>query len=235
MEVGVSRMHDKILVIEDDNDLGNLIKDYLEIDGFQVLIANDGLKGVELANDPMIKLIILDIMLPLLDGVEVCKRIRMISKMPILMLSAKSGEMDKILTLGVGADDYMTKPFSPMELVARVKAHIRRYTSFSSDTLSDVKQFGDLIVDSKAYKALLNNKEIPLTSKEFQILDFFTSNPSQVFSKSQVYESVWGYSEYMDENTIAVYVKRLREKLGEYGEKSIKTIWGVGYKWEVIE
>ncbi|WP_346878479.1 MULTISPECIES: response regulator transcription factor [unclassified Clostridium] len=228
-------MHDKILVIEDDNDLGNLIKDYLEIDGFQVLIANDGLKGVELANDPMIKLIILDIMLPLLDGVEVCKRIRMISKMPILMLSAKSGEMDKILTLGVGADDYMTKPFSPMELVARVKAHIRRYTSFSSDTLSDVKQFGDLIVDSKAYKALLNNKEIPLTSKEFQILDFFTSNPSQVFSKSQVYESVWGYSEYMDENTIAVYVKRLREKLGEYGEKSIKTIWGVGYKWEVIE
>ncbi|WP_346847271.1 response regulator transcription factor [uncultured Clostridium sp.] len=228
-------MHDKILVIEDDNDLGNLIKDYLEIDGFQVFIANDGLKGVELANDPMIKLIILDIMLPLLDGVEVCKRIRMISKMPILMLSAKSGEMDKILTLGVGADDYMTKPFSPMELVARVKAHIRRYTSFSSDTLSDVKQFGDLIVDSKAYKALLNNKEIPLTSKEFQILDFFTSNPSQVFSKSQVYESVWGYSEYMDENTIAVYVKRLREKLGEYGEKSIKTIWGVGYKWEVIE
>ncbi len=199
------------------------------------MIANDGLKGVELANDPMIKLIILDIMLPLLDGVEVCKRIRMISKMPILMLSAKSGEMDKILTLGVGADDYMTKPFSPMELVARVKAHIRRYTSFSSDTLSDVKQFGDLIVDSKAYKALLNNKEIPLTSKEFQILDFFTSNPSQVFSKSQVYESVWGYSEYMDENTIAVYVKRLREKLGEYGEKSIKTIWGVGYKWEVIE
>ncbi|WP_346929976.1 response regulator transcription factor [Clostridium sp.] len=228
-------MHDKILVIEDDNDLGNLIKDYLEIDGFQVLIANDGLKGVELANDPMIKLIILDIMLPLLDGVEVCKRIRKISKMPILMLSAKSGEMDKILTLGVGADDYMTKPFSPMELVARVKAHIRRYTSFSSDTLSDIKQFGDLIVDSKAYKALLNNKEVPLTSKEFQILDFFTSNPSQVFSKSQVYESVWGYSEYMDENTIAVYVKRLREKLGEYGEKSIKTIWGVGYKWEIIE
>jgi len=235
MEVGVSKMHDKILVIEDDNDLGNLIKDYLEIDGFQVLIANDGLKGVELANDPMIKLIILDIMLPLLDGVEVCKRIRKISKMPILMLSAKSGEMDKILTLGVGADDYMTKPFSPMELVARVKAHIRRYTSFSSDTLSDIKQFGDLIVDSKAYKALLNNKEVPLTSKEFQILDFFTSNPSQVFSKSQVYESVWGYSEYMDENTIAVYVKRLREKLGEYGEKSIKTIWGVGYKWEIIE
>ncbi|MBU5591323.1 response regulator transcription factor [Clostridium sp. MSJ-4] len=228
-------MGDKILVIEDDNDLGNLIKDYLEIDGFQVLIANDGLKGVNLANDPMIKLIILDIMLPLLDGVEVCKRIRRISKMPILMLSAKSGEMDKILALGVGADDYMTKPFSPMELVARVKAHIRRYTSFSSDIPSDVKQFGDLIVDSKAYKAILYNQEVPLTSKEFQILDFFTSNPSQVFSKSQIYESVWGYSEYMDENTIAVYVKRLREKLGEYGERSIKTIWGVGYKWEIAE
>jgi len=155
--------------------------------------------------------------------------------MPILMLSAKSGEMDKILTLGVGADDYMTKPFSPMELVARVKAHIRRYTSFSSDMLPYVKQFGNLIVDSKGYKAILNSQEVSLTSKEFQILDFFTSNPSQVFSKSQIYENVWGYSEYMDENAIAVYVKRLREKLGEYGEKSIKTIWGVGYKWEIIE
>ena len=228
-------MSDKILVIEDDIDLGNLIKDYLEINEFEVVIANDGLKGIELANDPMIKLIILDIMLPLLDGVEVCKRIRTISKIPILMLSAKSGEMDKILTLGVGADDYMTKPFSQMELVARVKAHIRRYTSFSNDKKSDIKQFGNLIIDSKGYKAILNGKEVSFTSKEFQILDFFTSNPSQVFSKSQVYENVWGYSEYMDENTIAVYVKRIREKLGEYGEKSIKTIWGVGYKWEILE
>lgn len=227
-------MSDKILVIEDDDDLANLIKDYLEINGFHVEIASDGVKGVEMANNHMIKLVILDIMLPLLDGVEVCKRIRTTRDMPILMLTAKSGEMDKILTLGVGADDYMTKPFSPMELVARVKAHVRRYTSFSKDKPSDIKQFGDLIVDSKGYKATLNGKELSLTSKEFQILDFFTSNPSQVFSKSQVYENVWGYSEYMDENTIAVYVKRLREKLGEYGEKSIKTIWGVGYKWEII-
>jgi len=228
-------MGDKILVIEDDYDLANLIKDYLEIDGFQVSIAHNGLKGVEMANDPMVKLIVLDIMLPLLDGVEVCKRIRTISKMPILMLSAKSGEMDKILTLGVGADDYLTKPFSPMELVARVKAHVRRYNLFSSDIPSEVKQFGDLIIDSKGYKTILKGQEVSLTSKEFEILDFFTSNHSQVFSKAQVYENVWGYSEYMDENTIAVYVKRLREKLGEYGEKSIKTIWGVGYKWEKIE
>lgn len=227
-------MSDKILVIEDDDDLANLIKDYLEINGFHVEIASDGVKGVEMANNHMIKLVILDIMLPLLDGVEVCKRIRTTRDMPILMLTAKSGEMDKILTLGVGADDYMTKPFSPMELVARVKAHVRRYTSFSKDKPSDIKQFGELIVDSKGYKATLNGRELSLTSKEFQILDFFTSNPSQVFSKSQVYENVWGYSEYMDENTIAVYVKRLREKLGEYGEKSIKTIWGVGYKWETI-
>lgn len=225
-------MGDKILVIEDDNDLANLIKDYLEIDGFEVSIANNGLKGVEMANDPMVKLIILDIMLPLLDGVEVCKRIRTISNMPILMLSAKSGEMDKILTLGVGADDYLTKPFSPMELVARVKAHVRRYKLFSSEITSELKKFGDLIIDSKGYKVLLKGQEVSLTSKEFEVLDFFTSNPSQVFTKAQVYENVWGYSEYMDENTIAVYVKRLREKLGEYGEKSIKTIWGVGYKWE---
>lgn len=228
-------MKDKILVIEDDNDIANLIKDYLEIDNFEVIIAGDGSKGVELAKDSSIKLIILDIMLPLLDGVEVCKQIRKNSTMPIIMLSAKSGEMDKILTLGVGADDYITKPFSPMELVARVKAHIRRYTSFSPETNNKIKQLGDLIIDSKAYKAILKGEEINLTSREFQILDFFTSNPSQVFSKSQLYESVWGYSEYMDENTIAVYIKRLREKLGEYGEKSIKTIWGVGYKWETID
>ena len=228
-------MKDKILVIEDDNDIANLIKDYLEIDNFEVVIAGDGSKGIELDKDSSIKLIILDIMLPLLDGVEVCKQIRKNSTMPIIMLSAKSGEMDKILTLGVGADDYITKPFSPMELVARVKAHIRRYTSFSPEINKEIKQLGDLIIDSKAYKAILKGKEINLTSREFQILDFFTSNPSQVFSKSQLYESVWGYSEYMDENTIAVYVKRLREKLGEYGEKSIKTIWGVGYKWETID
>lgn len=228
-------MKDKVLIIEDDIDLANLIKDYLEIEGFEVAMAHDGLKGVEMAKDNNIKLIILDIMLPFLDGVEVCKRIRLVSKMPILMVSAKSGEMDKILTLGVGADDYITKPFSPMELVARVKAHIRRYTAFSNEAVSDIKQLGDLTIDSKSYKAVLKGKEITLTSKEFQILDFFTSNPSQVFTKSQVYENVWGYSEFMDENTIAVYVKRLREKLGEFGEKSIKTIWGVGYKWETIE
>lgn len=183
-------MSDKILVIEDDIDLGNLIRDYLKISGFEAIIANDGLKGLELANEPEIKLIILDIMLPLLDGIEVCKRIRTISEIPILMLSAKSGEMDKILTLGVGADDYMTKPFSPMELVARVKAHVRRYTSFSSEKQSYIKRFGDLMVDSKGYKAILKGNEVAFTSKEFQILDFFTSNPYQVFSKAQVYENV---------------------------------------------
>lgn len=225
-------MRDKVLIIEDDIDLANLIKDYLEIEGFEVAMAHDGIQGVDMAKENDIKLIILDIMLPFLDGVEVCKRIRSVSKMPILMVSAKSGEMDKILTLGVGADDYITKPFSPMELVARVKAHIRRYTAFSSEATPNVKELGDLTIDSKAYKVLLRGKEISLTSKEFQILDFFTSNPSQVFTKTQVYENVWGYSEFMDDNTVAVYIKRLREKLGEVGEKSIKTIWGVGYKWE---
>lgn len=225
---------DKILIIEDDNDLANLIKDYIEIEDYKVDIARNGIEGVELSKDPNVKLIILDIMLPLLDGIEVCKCIRKESKMPIIMLSAKSGEMDKILTLGVGADDYLTKPFSPMELVARVKAHIRRYTSFNTEGKTENKKFGELIIDSKGYKATLKGQEIQLTSKEFQILDFLTSNPSQVFTKAQLYENVWGYSEYMDENTIAVYIKRIREKLGSYGEESIKTIWGVGYKWEDV-
>lgn len=226
-------MDNKVLVIEDDKDLANLIKDYLEINNFKVEIANDGECGLEIAKNEDIKLVILDIMLPLLDGIEVCKSIRTTKDMPIIMLTAKNGEMDKILTLGVGADDYIVKPFSPMELVARVKAHFRRYTSFSNVPLNRIKH-GDLVVDSKAYKVTLKGKDITLTSREFQILNFLISNLGQVFTKIQIYEKVWGYSDYIDENTIAVYIKRLREKLGSYGEQYIKTVWGVGYKWEKI-
>lgn len=223
----------KILIVEDDNDLANLISDYLRIEGYLGIIAEDGVKGLKIATSEKIELVVLDIMLPELDGITVCRKIREVSNVPIIMLSAKSGEMDKILSLGVGADDYITKPFSPMELLARIKAQIRRAGFIESKAIEeDVIDYGDLKIYSKSYKVTLNNEEIDLTTKEFQILDYFCKNSGQVFTKEQLYEGIWGCSEFMDENTIAVYVKRLRSKLGEVGKNSIKTIWGVGYKWE---
>ena len=228
---------ENILIIEDDNDLANLVKDYLRIEEYHGIIADNGAKGLEIAMREEISLVILDIMLPEIDGITVCRKIREISQVPIIMLSAKSGEMDKILSLGVGADDYITKPFSPMELLARIKAQLRR-ASFNNDKLEnksideDIKDYGELKIYPKSYKVVLSGQEIELTTKEFQILDYLSKNSGQVFTKEQLYDGVWGCSEYMDENTIAVYVKRLRSKLGDIGKKSIKTVWGVGYKWE---
>lgn len=223
----------KILIVEDDNDLANLVKDYLRIEGYDGIITEDGEKGLKMATNKDISLVILDIMLPEVDGITVCRKIREVSNVPIIMLSAKGGEMDKILSLGVGADDYITKPFSPMELLARIKAQLRRAGFVDNKTLDEgIIDYGALKIYSKSYKVLLNGTEVDLTTKEFQILDYLSKNSGQVFTKEQLYDGVWGCSEYMDENTIAVYVKRLRGKLGEIGKKSIKTVWGVGYKWE---
>lgn len=223
----------KILIVEDDNDLANLVKDYLRIEGYKGIIAEDGGKGLKIATNEDISLVILDIMLPELDGITVCRKIREVSNIPIIMLSAKGEEMDKILSLGVGADDYITKPFSPMELLARIKAQLRRAGFVDNKTLDNgITDYGELKIYSKSYKVVLNGSEVDLTTKEFQILDYLSKNSGQVFTKEQLYDGVWGCSEFMDENTIAVYIKRLRGKLGEIGKKSIKTVWGVGYKWE---
>ncbi len=224
---------EKILIVEDDNDLANLIKDYLSIEGYEGVIGEDGVKALEIFNENNISLVILDIMLPNIDGITVCKKIREKSNIPIIMLSAKSGETDKILCLGVGADDYVTKPFSPMELLARVKAQLRRAGFVQNKEISeDVIDYGNLKIYSKSYKVILNDSEVDLTTKEFQVLNYLAKNSGQVFTKEQLYDGVWGLSEFMDENTIAVYIKRLRNKLGEVGKNSIKTVWGVGYKWE---
>ncbi|MGL4107512.1 response regulator transcription factor [Clostridium sp. LP20] len=227
---------EKVLIVEDDNDLANLVKDYLRIEGYVGVIAIDGQEGIELGRKEEFSLIILDIMLPEVDGITVCRKIREVSNIPIIMLSAKNGEMDKILSLGVGADDYMTKPFSPMELLARVKSQLRRANFIVSKPLEEgVKEYGDLKIYSKSYKVIIKGEEVVLTTKEFKLLDFLTKHSGQVFSKEQLYDGVWGCSEFMDENTIAVYVKRLRSKLGDIGKNSIKTVWGVGYKWEYCD
>lgn len=226
--------NEKILIIEDDMDIKNILKDYLESEGFVVSCCDNGGLALKVFNSFNPDIVVLDIMLPEVDGIEICRTIRNSSLIPIIMLSAKSGDIDKILALGVGADDYITKPFSPMEIIARVKAHIRRYKTFSNSSKDTYhkKEFGRLAVDSKSYKVTFECKEIHLTSREFEIVDFLSQYPSQVFSKEQLYDNVWGVSGFGDLNTIAVYVNRIREKFSLYNISYIKTVWGVGYKWE---
>ena len=226
--------NEKILIIEDDIDIRNILKDYLVNEGFIINCCDNGGHALGVFNSFNPDIIVLDIMIPEVDGIEVCRTIRNSSLVPIIMLSAKSGDIDKILSLGVGADDYITKPFSPMELIARIKAHLRRYKTFSnsSNSISNKKEFNGLIIDSKSYKVTFKDKEIHLTSREFEIIDFLSEYPNQVFSKEQLYDSVWGLSDFGELNTIAVYIKRIREKFSEYNINYIKTVWGVGYKWE---
>ncbi len=233
--------NEKILIVEDDIDIRNILNDYLTSEGFIVNCCNDGGQAVSVFNSFNPDIIVLDIMLPEVDGIEICRIIRSNSLVPIIMLSARSGDIDKILSLGVGADDYITKPFSPMEIIARIKAHLRRYKTFSIplkdvDTLkkytSEKKEFGQLVVDTKSYKVTYKDKEIHLTSREFEIIDFLSGYPGQVFSKEQLYDNVWGLSGFGDLNTIAVYVNRIREKFSLHNLNFIKTVWGVGYKWE---
>lgn len=226
--------NEKILIVEDDKDIRNILKDYLTSEGFVVNCCDNGGHALAAFNSFNPDIIVLDIMLPEVDGIEICRTIRNSSLVPIIMLSAKSGDIDKILSLGVGADDYITKPFSPMEIIARIKAHLRRYKTFStpSQNISERKEFGELAVESKSYKVTFKDKEIHLTSREFEIVDFLSDYPCQVFSKEQLYDNVWGLSDFGDLNTIAVYIKRIREKFSLYNLSFIKTVWGVGYKWE---
>lgn len=230
--------NEKILIVEDDIDLSGVMKDYLVKEGFEVRQAFGGKVGMDYADTYLPSLIILDIMLPQVDGIEVCRNIRLRSHAPIIIISAKSSDYDKIVSLGVGADDYLTKPFSLIELVARVKSHLRRFISFTGEHNStsitpDAKRScGRLIIDSKSFTVTAGEKDISFTSKEFKLLDYLSKHPNTVFSKEQLMDSVWGFTEFIDENTIAVYIGRIREKLAREGLDYIKTVWGVGYKWE---
>ncbi|MGN0482649.1 MAG: response regulator transcription factor [Lachnospiraceae bacterium] len=224
----------KILIVEDEKELAKILGDYLKLEGFAVEISYDGEDGIRQFQEKGPALMILDIMLPKKDGVEVLKEVRAVSDIPVIMLSAKAGEMDKVISLGAGADDYVTKPFSPIELVARVKAQMRRYGAFGRAKEEGQKmEVGALTFFPASYEVYIGKEQLPFTTKEFEMLSFFATHLNQVFSKEQIYENVWGTNEYGDISSVAVYIRRLRMKLEEYHLDYIKTIWGVGYKMTV--
>lgn len=228
-------MGHQILIIEDEKELAQILGAYLEVEGFESVVASDGEAGLKTFYEKKPSLVLLDIMLPKKDGIHVCKEIRESSEVPIIMISAKSGEMDKVIALGIGADDYVTKPFSPLELVARVKAQLRRYEK-AQDTgvlSNDEASIGELVLNKSAYSATATGKYLSLTTKEFDILFLFAKNPNRVYTKEQIYESVWGYNGNGDDNSVTVYVNRIREKLHIYGLDYIKTVWGAGYKFSI--
>lgn len=226
---------EKILIIEDQQSIAELIKDYLEINDFQVEIKNNGQEGLKDALGKDYDLILLDLMLPDIDGFEICKKIRKEKNIPILIISARGEDIDKIRGLGLGADDYISKPFSPNELVARVKAHLSRFnrlTGKSEKTKNEI-HIKNLTINQTARRVYLDNKEIVLTTKEFEILNFLASHPNIVFSKEHLYERIWGNDSYGDMTTIAVHIKKIRDKIEKDPQKPrfIDTLWGSGYRF----
>ncbi|HEX7715417.1 MAG TPA: response regulator transcription factor [Bacillota bacterium] len=226
----------KILVGDDDRDIVRLIADSLADEGFQVLSAYDGVQVLNLLAQSEVGLLILDIMMPEMDGLEVCRRIRNTTAAPIILLSAKGRELDKVVGLEVGADDYMTKPFSINELVARVKAHLRREKRNIPQTREpkrDVERirFDDIAIDKDTFEVWKNDEPINLSTKEFQILLYLIENQNLVVSREQIYDAIWGTGgDYGDLNTVTVHIKNLRNKLDPQNHY-IKTIWGIGYKF----
>lgn len=227
----------KILIIEDDISIAELERDYLHINGFSVEIENSGLKGVERAKKEKFDLIILDLMLPEIDGFQICKALRETLDIPILMVSAKGEGIDKIRGLGLGADDYITKPFSPNELVARVKAHLNRYERLTNreKEQKEIIEVNGLFIDPYSRRVYVKNHEVNLASKEFDVLLLLAKNPNRVFRKEEIFERVWGLDSLGDVSTVTVHIRRIREKI-EYDASSpkyIETLWGVGYRFKI--
>jgi DNA-binding response OmpR family regulator len=231
-------MYNKILIIEDDRAISEMVKNYLTKDGFIVTVAFDGEEGiVKYLNDDF-DLVILDLMMPKLDGIETMKIIREKSSVPILIMSAKDSDVDKAIGLGLGADDYISKPFSMIEISARIKAVIRRATKYSNNNKKEEEvliKIGNITIDVDNFVVIKNDENIQLTSKEFEMLKLFIQNPNRVFTKAQIYSSVWKEEYYGDDNVINVHMRRLREKIEDDPSKPqyIKTLWGIGYKLEV--
>jgi DNA-binding response OmpR family regulator len=229
----------KVLIIEDDQCIAELERDYLEIDGFETDIELNGRTGLQRALQGNYAIIILDVMLPEIDGFEICRTIRNRSNIPIIIVSAKKEDIDKIRGLGLGADDYMTKPFSPAELVARIKSHLARYNRLVDQKIvnhlpEEIKIKG-LVINKSSRRVYLNGQEIQFTTKEFDLLVFLAENPDRVFSKEHIFEKIWGVDNVGEIATVAVHIRRIREKIEEDTSNPdyIETIWGTGYRFNI--
>ena len=223
----------KILVVDDDENICDLIKLYMEKEGFEVFVSYDGLDALETFKKLIPDIMVLDIMLPGADGCQVCREIRKISSIPIIMLSAKGEIFDKVLGLELGADDYLVKPFDPRELTARVKAVLRRTGSVDKDIQEEVI-YPNLLVNKSTYTVKVNGEEVSMPPKELELLFFLSSNPNKVYTRDQLLEYIWGYDFFGDSRTVDVHIKRLREKVEDPSHSwQIKTVWGIGYKFEV--
>ena len=227
----------KILIVEDEEAIADLEKDYLELSGFEVEIANRGDTGLDRALTEKFDLIILDLMLPEVDGFDICRQVRQEKNIPIIMVSAKKDDIDKIRGLGLGADDYMTKPFSPSELVARVKAHLARYDRLVSNSKNNnnIIEIRGIKIDKTARRVFVNGEEKPFTTKEFDLLTFLAENPNHVFTKEELFKEIWDMDSIGDIATVTVHIKKIREKIELDTSKPqyIETIWGVGYRFKM--
>ncbi len=227
----------RILIVEDEVAIAELEKDYLELSGFEVEVENDGMTGLARALAEEFDLFILDLMLPGIDGFEICKQIREKKNTPILMVSAKKDDIDKIRGLGLGADDYVTKPFSPSELVARVKAHMARYNRLIGSNVveNDVIEIRGIKIDKTARRVWINGEEKQFTTKEFDLLTFLAENPNHVYTKEELFREIWDMESIGDIATVTVHIKKIREKVEMDTSKPqyIETIWGVGYRFKL--
>lgn len=227
----------RILIVEDEESIADLEKDYLELSGFEVVVENTGDIGLKRAMEEEFDLLILDLMLPVVDGFEICRQVRKVKNTPIIMVSAKKDDIDKIHGLGLGADDYMTKPFSPSELVARVKAHLARYERLIGSNVqeNEIVEIRGIKIDKTARRVYVNGEEKNFTTKEFDLLTFLAQNPNHVFTKEELFSKIWDMESIGDIATVTVHIKKIREKI-EYNTAKpqyIETIWGVGYRFKV--
>ncbi|GAB6419759.1 response regulator transcription factor [Bacillus luti] len=226
-----------IMIVDDEQEIRELIAIYLKNEGYRVLQAEDGEEGLELLKQNEVHLIVLDIMMPKIDGIHMCMKVREIAEMPIIMLSAKTQDMDKILGLTTGADDYVTKPFNPLELIARIKSQLRRYMKMNggiSVQNENEVEIGDMKINVTTHKVTVADEEVKLTPREFAILELFARNQGMVMSAEQIYERVWKEEAFQSDNTVMVHIRKIREKIEENPRKPryVKTVWGVGYKIE---
>ena len=224
----------KILIIEDDKNIAGLEKDYLEMNGYETKIVADGLEGVKEARTKVYDLIIIDVMLPTINGFDICAMIRDELSIPMIIVSARNDDIDKIKGLGLGADDYITKPFSPSELIARVKNQLARYERFLKTNEDGVTlEYHNIVLNKESRKVIIGGKEVAFTATEFDMLQFFMKNPDIVHSKTILFDRIWGEDEYGDIATVAVYIQKIRKKIEKNpsSPKIIETVWGAGYRF----